>query len=198
MISIRGIKASFKREVCLCQAGIKALVTYRVDQDLCIGIVFIRTLSMEGNDEFVGLSFLQAEIVESNSFRVVFIESKCSFLLLERIAVEASTVVAYRIGPDNTDSHVFPTASNLWRVSELNVVVHRLRNVVDSEGDIATFVDLQETWTSPCCRAVRIILTNNDCAILSEIIIELKTIESIHATSLRHSSCFPRKSENTK
>lgn len=104
--------------------------------------MFIRTLSMERHDKLVSLSFFQAELVESNCVSIVFIESKSSFLFFKRVAVKASTVMADCIRSNNADSYVFPTASNLWRVTKLNVVVHCLRNIIDGESNVATFVDL--------------------------------------------------------
>lgn len=121
---------------------------------------------MERNDEFVSLSFLQAEFIQSDRIRVVLIETKHLFLLLKRIAIVARAVLTDGIGSDDTDSHVFPTAANLWRVSELYVVVHRLRYLVNGEGDVTSFINLQEAWPSPCSWTIRIVLSNDDSAIL--------------------------------
>lgn len=121
---------------------------------------------MERNDKLVSLSLFQAKLIESNCVRIVFVESKRSFLFFKRVAVVARTVVSNRIGSYNANSYVFPTATNLRRVSKLNVVVHRLRDIVNGERNVTAFIHFQKSWPSPCCWSVRIILANDNRAVL--------------------------------
>lgn len=66
---------------------------------------------------------------------------------------------------DQAYPDIFPTASDLWRVTQLDVIVHGFGYIVDGETEVAAFVHFQEARASPCRWAIWVRLAYNDCAV---------------------------------